>query len=538
MKQIFLLFFTFILIVTNAQLLTVDFKDLKVSNIAHSTSSPINLGENYSVNIKFNVKIDVSSTFSVGNCRLFIRAHKPNGSFSDLIDPKNVYVSGSGSGIEINADILRDYISYENGNYLTIELQHQDTGVVWFSPKVVLVKMPTFTFTPSIITIPCGSTEPKIFTCDNNANIGSFVYKWNVGTGWNKDGIPVTGVITTNNNSITLTPSNASVLPSNISVDITWNNAYSFTKYCNVQRQSFDSGNTLQISGNNTTVCTFPTTVSYSVNAEAGNSVSWTSSDSSIGEVVNSNGSTIDVIIKRQGEITLTATVGNACGQTKTATKKFWAGTPLVYMPNAACGNPYDSVCFNSNYNVQTGQYSNVVVDALGQDGTQNPNTDFEWEKVSGPFIFVPYGNGNNSTVSNNGTKVTGRMAILYVTSGYNYMQVRARAKNNCGWGPWKAILFQSGGSKMAISVKEYQVSPNPASDFINISLFDETNNMISKNSGKVYAELYNAAGVKVGRADMQNNKGRISVVGLNQGIYTLKIYSDKWQENHQVVVK
>lgn len=538
MKHFFLLFLCFTTLLVKSQLLTLGYKDLKVNNIAHSVNSAINLGEAYSVNVKFNVDMTVSSSFQVGYCNLFVRVHQPNGLYSDIVDSKKVYVSGSGSGIEINGDILRDYISYENGNYLTIELVHLDTGTVWYSPKITVVKTPSFTLSPGSVTIPCGSTSPITFTCNSNTGIGSFVYKWNVGNGWTKDGVPVSGIITTSSNSITLAPADVTILPSNLSLEIIWNSNYSFGKGSNVQRQSFDSANTLQISGNTATVCTFPTTVSYSINAEAGNSVSWISSDSSVGELVNSNGPTTDVILKRQGEITLTATVVNQCGQTKTVTKKFWAGTPLVYMPNAACGNPYDSVCFNSNYNVQTGQYSNVVVDALGQDGTQNPNTDFEWEKVNGPFIFVSYGNGNNSTVSNNGTKVTGRMAILYITSGYNYMQVRARAKNVCGWGPWKAILFQSGGSKMGISAKEYQVSPNPASDFINISLFDETNNMISKNSSKVYAELYNVAGTKVGKTNMQNNKGRISVVGLHKGIYTLKIYSDKWQEDHQVIVK
>ncbi|MEY8760366.1 T9SS type A sorting domain-containing protein [Chryseobacterium tongliaoense] len=519
---------------------TVAFKDFKVNNNAHSISNPINLGTGGSVNVKFTVLLTKSSTYVVGNCKLFIRTYNSYGQYTDLVDPLNIYLPDSGTSFAtaIDANISSTYITYEPGNYLSVELVAQSSGAVWYSPRPVVVKTPSFTLSPTSITIPCGSTSPVTLTCNSSTNVGTYVYKWNVGTGWNKDGSPVSGIITTSTNSITLSPTDPNILPSNISLEIIWNTNYSFGMTCLVKREIFDSSGSLQISGGSPTVCTFPATQSFSINSGSGNTVSWTSSDSSVGEVQTVNGTSTSVIVKRQGEFTLTATVSNSCNQTKIVTKKVWAGTPLVYMPNAYCGNPYDSVCFNSNYNVPTGQYSNVVVDALGFDGTPNLDTDFEWEKIDGPFTFASYGNGYYSNVSNNGTKVTGRMAILYITSGYNYMQVRARAKNSCGWGPWKNILFQSGGSKMSLSIKNYKVSPNPATDYINIVPADENDTEINKSTAIVFAELFNAAGVRVGKTELQHNKGKIYVNGLNQGVYTLKIYTNKQQEDHQVIIK
>ncbi|MDH6254333.1 hypothetical protein M2347_004060 [Chryseobacterium sp. H1D6B] len=537
MKNFILSFFIFIGFFAKSQV-TVAFKDFKVNNNSQSINSPINMGTAGTTNVKFTVTLTKPSTFIVGNCRLFIRTYNSYGQYTDLVNPLNIYLPDSGTSFAtaIDANISSTYITYEPGNYLSVELLSESSGAVWYSPRPVVVKTPEFSLSPTNISIPCGSTSPVTLTCNSNTNTGTFIYKWNVGNGWSKDGAPVSGVVTTNSKSITLTPSDPNVLPSPISLEIIWNTNYSYLISCGVKREIFDGSGSLQISNNAATVCTFPTTLSYSINAGAGTTVSWTSSDPSIAEVQTLNGTLTDVIIKRQGDFTLTANVTNSCGQNKTVTKRVWAGTPLVYMPNAGCGNPYDSVCFNSNYNMPVGQTSNVVVDAIGFGSNPNLDTDFEWEKIDGPFTFVS-GNGT-STVSNNGTKVTGRMAILYVTSGYNYIQVRARAKNSCGWGQWKNILFQSGGSKMAGKLKTYKVSPNPASDYINITLADEKNMKVNENEKTVSAELFNALGAKVRTIQMENNRERISVSGLSQGVYTLKVYSKENQEDHQVIIK
>ncbi|MCY0977166.1 T9SS type A sorting domain-containing protein [Chryseobacterium wangxinyae] len=230
------------------------------------------------------------------------------------------------------------------------------------------------------------------------------------------------------------------------------------------------------------------------------------------------------------GNVTLQAFL-QGDGGSNTVTKNVWIGGPRVKMPNASCGNPYDTVCFNSG---SYGQLFNAVVDGVGMEGNPSISTDYEWEKVYGNFTFVSSGNGYISTVSNNGTKVTGRMAILSPTTGASSMQVRARAKNKCGWGPWKNILFNNYGNRIAVvEEKLFTVSPNPASDIITIT----ANNQANKTS-KITAELYNNIGARQGNTVLNNNKGTINVTGLLPGIYTLKINYGEGIENHQVMVK
>lgn len=218
-------------------------------------------------------------------------------------------------------------------------------------------------------------------------------------------------------------------------------------------------------------------------------------------------------------------------GGSNTVTKNIWIGGPRVKMPNASCGNPYDTVCFNSG---SYGQLFNAVVDGVGMEGNASISTDYEWEKVYGNFTFVSSGNGYISAVSNNGTKVTGRMAILSPTTGASSMQVRARAKNRCGWGPWKNILFNNYGNRIAVvEEKLFTVSPNPASDIITISAVNKSNRL-----SKITAELYNNIGAKQGNTVLNNNTGIISVNGLLPGVYTLKINHGDGVESHQVLVK
>lgn len=217
---------------------------------------------------------------------------------------------------------------------------------------------------------------------------------------------------------------------------------------------------------------------------------------------------------------------------TKEITKNFWIGPPRVKMPNGSCGNPYDTVCFNY------GSYSNTfnaVVDGVGMENFPNNDIDYEWEKVTyGNFTFVSYGNGYYSNVSNNGTKVTGRMAIIQ-NNGETNIQVRARAKSNCGWGPWKNIIFANYGGKIN-NEKIFTISPNPSDDIVNITLEGQDSKL--QNNSDIQAELYNNFGNKQRSVRFSDKKGLISVKGLLPGVYTLKIiYNDK-VENQQVIVK
>lgn len=83
---------------------------------------------------------------------------------------------------------------------------------------------------------------------------------------------------------------------------------------------------------------------------------------------------------------------------------------------------------------------------------------------------------------------------------------------------------------------KMYKVFPNPASDVVNIKLVGSgLQDDIEKN---YRAELFNALGVKVKEIALKKDIELMSVTGLIQGVYTLKIYTNSKVEEHQLIVK
>lgn len=208
-----------------------------------------------------------------------------------------------------------------------------------------------------------------------------------------------------------------------------------------------------------------------------------------------------------------------------TVTKDIWIGKPKVKIPNGSCGNPDDTVCFNNGY-YPLNQTFQQVIQGVGMETNQNLILDYEWEIVTGNSTFV------NSTPGSNGRKFTGNLATILAKDVS--IQVRGRAKNNCGWGVWKTIFFNNYGGRSNDS-SLFNVYPNPSDDHINISLLDEKNKPQNSN---IELELYDKMGRKQRSGKLKENKGKILVKGLTQGTYTLKIMYDGKSESQQVIVK
>ncbi|KFC18821.1 T9SS type A sorting domain-containing protein [Chryseobacterium sp. FH1] len=241
-------------------------------------------------------------------------------------------------------------------------------------------------------------------------------------------------------------------------------------------------------------------------------------------QIISFTDYTVNVKAIYNGSATITATFQNG----QTITKTIYLGTPFVKIPNAACGNPYDTVCFNYGY-YPYNQTFQQVVEGIGMEANQNIYTDYEWEMVTGNSTFV------NSTPGSNGRKFTGNLVTIFAQD--TSIQVRARGKNNCGWGAWKYIFFNNyGGKTDIVNTEFFTVSPNPANDFINIALVNQYNTPASKND--IQVELYNSLGSKQKTVKLNNNKATMSVNGLLQGVYTLKIIYDDKVESHQVIIK
>lgn len=198
---------------------------------------------------------------------------------------------------------------------------------------------------------------------------------------------------------------------------------------------------------------------------------------------------------------------------------RFWAygDTGYLYKPPVNNGNKFqngESVALTMQVDESMGYIPGFAVNS------------WQWEKVNGDFIIqhieVP---SIWLKINNPGTKV-----------------FRGRALTSCGWGDWTTFIMPTYGPNGQVSrisnVNEniFKTYPNPANDVIYLDLVNQDNKII-KNT-KIKAQLYNNLGIKTNETLIVNNKSVISVKGLLQGVYTLRILYDDKIENHQIIVK
>jgi Secretion system C-terminal sorting domain/Putative serine esterase (DUF676) len=81
-----------------------------------------------------------------------------------------------------------------------------------------------------------------------------------------------------------------------------------------------------------------------------------------------------------------------------------------------------------------------------------------------------------------------------------------------------------------------FKIFPNPSSNVINISLFDET--LKPSPQAQITAKLYDINGLEKRSLSVTNNTATVNVSTLPKGIYVLKINIDGVIESHQVVVE
>jgi hypothetical protein len=158
---------------------------------------------------------------------------------------------------------------------------------------------------------------------------------------------------------------------------------------------------------------------------------------------------------------------------------------------------------------------------------TENSDTTFSWSYVSGT------GNASPSNFS-----TSGDFASIYACPPFTF-RLKITANNSCGTIEQFVDLWLNNDDEEINRSNNnhlFSISPNPSSDYVNISLAGGNKTLPQTN--KIQAELYNNMGNKVRSISLNNNKGTISLSGLLQGIYTLKIIYDGQVESHQIIKK
>jgi hypothetical protein len=480
-----LIFTLFFVSKTFAQV-TTSITDVLVNNqTTVNNCGLIDFGSISNNSLNVNFKLVKPSTQALGNCT--IRILLKYRSIVSGSEKANIIVqSGSWAKDTLFIGNIACNISESEiqdlGSSIYIECK-TDSDVKTISCEYSLKKnpLPTFTISPSTVSIPCGSTSPVTFTVNNIYNSpGTLYYHWSV-SGWKKDGIIVNSFNTTTN-TIQLVPNSNS--PSNVSVQPVLNNANYPVKTATVTLAPLSSS--MEITGNNA-VCPSTSAVYGISNLGSGYTVSWSTSNTSIATVSPTSGNSATVsLVADQGTLVLTAVITNACGQQKTLTKTLGIGLPKFQI-NYTPRDLFVDLTLSPDYGSA----------ALDEQGV-NFNS-ISWNKISqeGGNVYLN-GGGLNATIlfPNQNSSIT----------------IDASMANGCGTTTSYPLTLMSGYADSRIG------NLQPSISIISNDLYEIIN--VPEDVNKVKVSVFNIYGILVFKTNTTN---QINLSNVKPGIYIIK---------------
>lgn len=505
------------------QNVTVSIENLKVNGVNLSNGLPIDLGISSSANVTFRVDLAKDQFYTIGNCKVWISVFDNYGGITEHFItnvPQSEFIVGASASYDF--DILTSEINFGDGNYLSAVLkQNVQPGTEWESEHIPIIKAPPFELSPSSLTLSCNNTNPVIFTVSHSSGInGTITYQWNIGSGWS-------GTVNSNMDSVTLTPIDGIVLPSDVSVTPIYNGVPQSTITCNVNRASFSTSATI---AGSSSLCS---TSYYSVN-NLPNDVSvtlWSISDNNIA-TIHEIGNHAALTATGKGTMTISATLTNLCGQTKTIEKSIIVGSPTV--TSYGINGGYDNAAVNSviHYNVDW------QIGITGYEWSVTPNTTCSLG--AGPTI-----NDSNSNVYVSTT----RFADINMGACIGTYSVSCKAINDCG------LTFI--GQKFVEVYDPYDKYDNPCDNSWELSSYPNP----IKNDGTIFVnryppgnpcddfqfkttkkttnkvKIYDFYGNVVYKNEFNINKFRLSDLNLKTGNYILSVFSSNGEDLKRIII-
>jgi hypothetical protein len=211
----------------------------------------IDFGTNTNNTLSFYFKLKKPTAQAIGTSNLKILLKYDSSSYGSERGNLIVQTGNWGNNnTEFISTILCSISESEiktTGSSIVLEFM-TDTGIKTRSCEYPITKTPppSFSFSPSSISMPCGDVSAKTFTV-TPANVPSgatVTYQWSY-SGWS-------GTTSPSMSSVVLTPSSGSYLPSNISVIPYINGIAQPTKTCTVNRTVFSTAGEI----NNDAICT------------------------------------------------------------------------------------------------------------------------------------------------------------------------------------------------------------------------------------------------------------------------------------------
>lgn len=332
----------------------VKMDNIQYLNDSYSNCETINLNSNSNNYITFDPYVRVPHNtgpggyvYTAGTLTIHYFSGSAAGDYQSVsINSTNWTYTNSYAYLDIgprNISLNRNLFDDTEGGSIYIVYEENNQDLVQSSCENDIT-FPRFSITPSDYEVNCGNNALKTFTVINeNDTPGPFIYYWNVGSGWHRDGSAVSGSFYTSTNSITLEP--VSFPPSDVKVEPEVVNGDNFEQLISIVTLSDFNPTIYQITGDNYVCDTGIYTISDLPNYLSVQSAS--SSDSNIATVSVVNDQ-ITVTKVSDGLVTITAIIENDCGQSVTRTKSnIQIGIPasannaVLIGDSAVCGTQY-----------------------------------------------------------------------------------------------------------------------------------------------------------------------------------------------------
>ena len=382
---------------------------------------------------------------------------------------------------------------------------------------------PTFTLSPTTLSIPCGSVAPVTFSYSNVYSTPGVTYNYSY-SGWT--------FVSQTPNSITLKPANANILPSNFSLVPIVNGVTQPYKVCTVTRAPFTTTSAITGSG---VVCPGATTTFNLTDSSSFSNVTWSIPEFDVATILSSTNSSVTIQAITSGAFTIKAVVENACGQTQTINKTFNIGVPNVNPSNNTISGIYDNYAVNySPFQIGVFPVENATSYIWTITGSSYPSSCTNRPKFSN-------GSATMTTYSNYATINIGSCVGNYVVS--------CRPANACG----QSFDIQPKGFSVGSSNSENPCDNDPipmglvlknpikVSDEIVLNIHhsqlpcDTSNNLkIAKQLTKEEVEnieytidIYDFYGRKLLSRKEKSSQIKISDTNLSKGKYIINISND-----------
>ena len=508
MKKIISLLSIVILSLCSSQMkgqITPYLEQITVNGSSISDCSTIAFGTNSSVNLSLKMRVTKSATNDVGNFATF-----------KLYILKN----GSSSPQFINGILINNSAFWNNGTLwegvFSQTLQASDidvSGSIFYGVYEVSTDIhpntcnysltktppPSFSFTPTSLSLPCGDTSSRTFTV-TPANIpsgASVTYQWSY-SGWSQ--------ISSTSTSKTLQPSSSSSLPSNVSVTPFINGVAQTTQTCTITRSAFTSsasitGNVNLCSGSNT----------YTISNTGTNTITWSCSNTAIATLNVINPTSVTLTKIGSGSVNLVATLTNSCGQTTTKSKTVFVGGPILPATVFVNGATYTGYNQTLNYSLSGSSINGGTSYQWSVDGPMNDN--------GGPTCAWQILGGQGTQT------VTLKSGCISAT-----VVVRVVATSSCGSSNTKYIYVTVGSDPCPPALR---LSQNPIKDgnlVANVIYPPDCDDLLARNANTINNEIkiYDFNGNIVYQSKQNSEELIINNLQLKKGIYLLHVITEK----------